>query len=317
MIIDTLYLYPDLGGTLKAGLERETKLAIEEGLLAPNMDTVDNLLSQVRQSYILQTGANYERIMEDAQKILDSITKEDYENNQQLTAVYFLAITNKIRPLITDGNLAAENMLDEIVRQLEKMQDLFSDCYNFICLALRDQIDALKNYDLDTKPLFLKAEEKTAQWYDKPPEIGEKPPEPKLDRLPALRYIETKNFIRAVDKVSNNIFHSFRTGDEKRNIPEKFAFLTAKEKNGNRPGNVGIIYTMQFDEKINGLKISKELTFFDKRVLFTIASIYNAGNRFMTYNLIHRIMGNTTDPSPTQVEKIKKALINSVCAWFI
>lgn len=82
---------------------------------------------------------------------------------------------------------------------------------------------------------------------------------------------------------------------------------TAKETD-RKKGTEALIYcTINFEET-EGLRITKQLTPFDKRVYIAIAALFNAGNQVVSIRQIHRAMGSTGEPSDNQVEKINNSL---------
>ena len=67
---------------------------------------------------------------------------------------------------------------------------------------------------------------------------------------------------------------------------------------------------------LDGVKISKKLTQFDKRVYVAVSALFNAGNRLVTLTQIHYAMGNTVKPSKNQIEKINEAVTKMKTATF-
>lgn len=66
-------------------------------------------------------------------------------------------------------------------------------------------------------------------------------------------------------------------------------------------------YSIDF-EAIEGLTVSKVLTPYDKRVYIATAGLHAAGNEVVTASQIHIAMGNTTRPSPAQIDKINASI---------
>lgn len=66
-------------------------------------------------------------------------------------------------------------------------------------------------------------------------------------------------------------------------------------------------YSIDF-EAIEGLTVSKVLTPYDKRVYIAAAGLFAAGNEVETATQIHMAMGNTTRPSPAQIDKINASI---------
>ena len=70
-----------------------------------------------------------------------------------------------------------------------------------------------------------------------------------------------------------------------------------------------VYYSIDFlDGLAPDLKISKQLTPFDKRLYIAAAAIYNAGNNVTTTTQIHKMMGNRGRPTKAQIKKINDSL---------
>lgn len=80
----------------------------------------------------------------------------------------------------------------------------------------------------------------------------------------------------------------------------------AVEKIGSNK-EVSITYYIDFD-KLEGIKITKKLTQFDKRVYIAASALWNAGNKVISLTQIHYAMGNTLRPSGKQLEKINESI---------
>lgn len=69
-----------------------------------------------------------------------------------------------------------------------------------------------------------------------------------------------------------------------------------------------ILYALSFPDLVDGIQITRQLTPFDKRCYVAAAALYNEGNEYMTATQIHRAMGNSSSPSPAQVDKINESI---------
>ena len=86
----------------------------------------------------------------------------------------------------------------------------------------------------------------------------------------------------------------------------KLAINTAKNGSDKR---LNVYYSIDFDElEKNGIKVTKKLLPFDKRVYIAVAALYNAGNNYITLTQIFYAMGNTGKPSKNQLEKISESV---------
>lgn len=80
------------------------------------------------------------------------------------------------------------------------------------------------------------------------------------------------------------------------------------EKRGSKK-QLDILYSIDFEElESSGIKITKRLLPFDKRVYIAVSALFNAGNNVITMTQIHYAMGNTTRPKGEQLTKIKNSV---------
>ena len=106
-----------------------------------------------------------------------------------------------------------------------------------------------------------------------------------------------------IDKINANIWSLLQETTGKQ---LKLRLDTSKEGSDKR---INIYYSIDFDElEKNGIKVTKKLLPFDKRVYIAVAALYNAGNKVMTLTQIHYAMGNTGRPSANQLEKINESI---------
>lgn len=72
---------------------------------------------------------------------------------------------------------------------------------------------------------------------------------------------------------------------------------------------IGIFYSIDFSELENsGIKVTKQLTTFDKFVYMAISALYNAGNRVISSRQIYFAMGGTKEPSKKQTDRIRDSV---------
>ena len=101
-----------------------------------------------------------------------------------------------------------------------------------------------------------------------------------------------------IDKVNNNLWNDLEYSRD-----GQLAFVTGKVK-GNE---VSVIMGINF-ETLNGVKMSRVLNHFDKRVYIAVAALWNAGNSVITLTQIHYTMGNTKKPAKNQLDKINESV---------
>lgn len=69
-----------------------------------------------------------------------------------------------------------------------------------------------------------------------------------------------------------------------------------------------VVYCSLSFDAIEDVKISKQLTPFDKRVYIAAAALYNGGNSIISASQIHRMMGNSTSANAVETKKINDSL---------
>lgn len=69
-----------------------------------------------------------------------------------------------------------------------------------------------------------------------------------------------------------------------------------------------ILYGIDFEELPAGVKITKQLTQYDKRVHIAAAALYNAGNEITSVTQIYSAMGNSGKPKEGDIKKIYDSL---------
>lgn len=134
--------------------------------------------------------------------------------------------------------------------------------------------------------------------------FGEEDPEKPLTEV--LEGIERVSITRAdtltypLDKVNANIW-SLLEADTRGQL------RIGVEKQGSRK-EINILYSINFDDLGDNLRISKRLTQYDKRVYIAVAALFNAGNTVITLHQIYMAMGGAGKPSDDQREKISAAV---------
>lgn len=84
---------------------------------------------------------------------------------------------------------------------------------------------------------------------------------------------------------------------------------TTSEKDRKKGKEAIIKFGLLFDEEaMDNVRLTKQLTPFDKRVYIAAAALHNAGNHIMTATQIHKMMGNRRQPKTEQLEKIHASL---------
>ncbi len=139
---------------------------------------------------------------------------------------------------------------------------------------------------------------------------------------------ETKRALVTLDKVNSNVWadlqlskptfeqmqlnFGFSFEDHRDELP---AIDTANKKNKGKGNNALILWGLRFDELPDGVKITKELTPYDRLCYEAIGSLYReateeAGekNVILTPTQIYKAMGYISKPPKTEIEKINASL---------
>lgn len=117
---------------------------------------------------------------------------------------------------------------------------------------------------------------------------------------PAATITRATKIEMPVDKVNSVIWSLIKVDTQ-----GQLAIKT--EKQGSKK-EISILYSINFDELPDNVKITKRLDAFDKRVYIAVSALFNAGNNFITLTQIHYAMGNKTRPAQNQLKKINDAI---------
>ena len=127
-----------------------------------------------------------------------------------------------------------------------------------------------------------------------------------VKELPKVIANPTEKLNYPLDKPNNIIWRII--ADTAKSSPDgqmKFAIDTSK-KGENK--NAVVLCSINFDELAEDVKITKQLTQFDKRVYIAAAALYNEGNEVITATQVYRMMGNRARPSPADVQKVNDSI---------
>ena len=110
-----------------------------------------------------------------------------------------------------------------------------------------------------------------------------------------------------IDKINSNVWNLLQE-----DTAGQLTF--AAEKKGSKT-QLDILYSIDFALlETTGIKITKQLQPFDKRVYIAAAALFNAGNAIITLTQIHYAMGNTKRPANNQLQKIRNSVLKMISA---
>lgn len=251
-----------------------------------NVEELQKKWKEVQNRYIESRTAP--EILEDVKEILEALTLEDYQN-------YINDLSLKVEKLKESGKISTYLYFMEY-----QTRENFINCYDFI----NDYVLGFYVGAAEEEPEILEAIEsevnkKVLLWYpEATPEewreyfnfyTGEALEEIKPRKLEKLFY--------PVDKVNNKLW-KLPEADQK----EVLEIMTGKKNKQ----DINIIVSLDFEN--SNQETSRELTEYDKLVYIAVASLYQAGNKFMSLSMIHNAMGNTRNPSKDQIQRIDKSL---------
>lgn len=121
-----------------------------------------------------------------------------------------------------------------------------------------------------------------------------------LDQLPSVSHQKLKDVMYPLDKVNSYLFGLVAVGEE---TP-----LKAESDTDNRKGKQANIYILLDFDEIDGLKISRKLTAYDKRVFIAVANLAKQGHWITTAEQIYKAMGNKGRPNAATIEKILESV---------
>lgn len=231
---------------------------------------------QIRERYIAEHTA--EEVKADVAEILEALTVEDFRESLEE---------------------AKEDLKDTKATDITYYMKEYETRENYINAS--DYIYSILNFYVssvaDNKILLEELEQsihnKVLEWYREPTkeEIAEyiKIYSCKADLIPQ----PLKDIVYPLDRVSKRIFEQKQ--------------ITSKTSLGIRTGrsdNAGVMVSFMFPEGVTSCNLDN----YDKFLYIVVASLYYAGNKQITTNMIFKAMGNTGRPSKNQIDRINKSL---------
>lgn len=127
-----------------------------------------------------------------------------------------------------------------------------------------------------------------------------------LELLPRIMTTPPDSLEYPIDKINSNIWEDLT--EAAKNDPNGQIRFALEKVGSNQEATA--VYSINFDEleKLDGLKLTKSLTPFDKRVYIAVNAIYAQNGRIMSAGQIFTAMGNTGKPSKKQLEKVNDSL---------
>ena len=266
-----------------------------ELVASPFFEKIDTIHEKVKQRYILGFLGDKAAILSDVQSILNVIEKEDFEKMIEIKQKsipdeeLLLYSYERIQDPLKKKN-AIDNIPTFIKSRKDKATANYINCYKFLLSNLEEQIEALQYYSYPLSELEELVAAKCSEWY----------PEPETDIIPRISTSEVSDILYPLDKVNAVLWNCFSIGET---TP-----LKAETDKDSRKGKQANIYVMLAFNELDGVKISRPLTSFDKRVFTAIANLRESGNETMTIKQIHEVIGNQSIPDKSTRNKIIESI---------
>ena len=271
-----------------------------------------------QQRYILSFSGRKAAVLDDVKEILAAATKEEFEEKQDRRRA---AITKHSDEEIEQAILHSFNFESEqerkdairIYKSANEAAYILSDKnYNtfitFLSEILSLQVHVTfyhfeepynqKEQEEIQNELFRLVEEKAKSCYIEFPSRGipdfEEPQPPKISTS------KLSDILYPIDKVNSELWNCFSIGE---NTP-----LKAESDKDSRKGKQANIYVMLDFNELDGVKISRPLTSFDKRVFIAISNKREAGQEILTFSQIYEAMGGISRPD----KSIRDRIIESI-----
>lgn len=153
--------------------------------------------------------------------------------------------------------------------------------------AIIETLEKYESYEIDRLNEYWNSnDEDTEQAHSKP--------------LPSVSHQKLKDIMYPLDKVNSSLWGFVTVGEE---TP-----LKAESDTDNRKGKQANIYILLDFDEIDGLKISRKLTAYDKRVFIAVANLAKQGHWITTAEQIYKAMGNKGRPNAATIEKILESV---------
>ena len=243
--------------------------------LAPILKLSDSDSEKVRQA-----------ILSDVHEILNAITKEEIEEEIRHNDWYFVPDTELKEKLKTP---------------------CWGTCWGKLQEILKLQMTAYDYYRLDNLELIELFQKKAAEWYEPPTPPDSKDSKKKetdsgeLEELPIIQRVKKPESVcYALFKPTYTLFNNFPIGQTKK--------LNAASEADRRKGKTAnILLLLNFDE-LEGVKISRTLTIYDKSVWNACANLARCGYEIVTAQDVYKFMGYNNNLNQRDKKKILESI---------
>ena len=276
----------------------KTTLTEEEKRNAKSELELEVIKIQKQEKYISSFGEKFgytTDFLENGQQIkkMDHIPQEHKDYIEQS----ILADVKEILSAVTKEDVA--RIINKLYENDDNVYISYSNCYECLTTILMSQRLAYEFYGLPNLDLVRLTEQKATELY--PKESSENPEQD--DSLPHIKQLKTMDrYYYTTDKVTSTIFSG------KFPIGQIGRLKAESDKDNNKGKKADIIALVDFDE-LDGVKISRKLTAYDKLVWNACVNLYVQGrHELISVEQIYKAMGNSSKPNA----KIQAEILETV-----
>ncbi|MBQ5562225.1 MAG: hypothetical protein IIT39_02440 [Clostridia bacterium] len=269
-----------------------------------------------QQRYILSFSGRKAAVLDDVKEILAAATKEEFEERQDRRRAAIHSdkeIEEALPHLFNFESEQSKNEAIRIMKSATKAEYTLSEKnYNtfitflFEILSLQVQVTFYhfeepynqKEQEEIQNEFSRLVKEKAKSCYLEFPIRGI--PDFEEQRPPKISTSKLSDIFYPIDKVNSELWNCFSIGE---NTP-----LKAESDKDSRKGKQASIYVMLDFNELDGVKISRPLTSFDKRVFIAISNKREAGQEILTFSQIYEAMGGISRPD----KSIRDRIIESI-----
>ena len=269
-----------------------------------------------QQRYILSFSGRKAAVLNDVKEILAAATKEEFEERQDRRRAAIHSdkeIEEALPHLFNFESEQSKNEAIRIMKSATKAEYTLSEKnYNtfitflFEILSLQVQVTFYhfeepynqKEQEEIQNEFSRLVKEKAKSCYLEFPIRGI--PDFEEQQPPKISTSKLSDIFYPIDKVNSELWNCFSIGE---NTP-----LKAESDKDSRKGKQASIYVMLDFNELDGVKISRPLTSFDKRVFIAISNKREAGQEILTFSQIYEAMGGISRPD----KSIRDRIIESI-----
>ena len=246
-------------------------------------------------------------ILDDARKVLAVADKAAFEEQQGNARKAKEFTTGAIRFIEEYGE--GEPATAEARAAWDKLKDIevtftYNDYRAFLIMATRLQLKALEYHELNKNALIDIISEQAAAAYPPEEQPGEMLTEQQVAEI--ITQAPLDNGELAVDKINTDFINMLKDATEGQLAFAEFDTVKANPQEPEALVTVSVDFT-GLDENI-----ARNISYYDKRVMTAVNTLWENGETLTTLSRIYSAMGNKGRPAASDIEKIKNSLIKQM-----